>query len=70
MSIPASLIPQLVINAAGTTGALWYLPRAVRRRKNRTVTIVVLAMALFGLWVNLHGYYISGWQGGFRRDKA
>jgi hypothetical protein len=70
VNIPASLYPQLIINALLVAGTLWYLPRAVRGRKNRAVTVVLLVMALYGLWLNLRGYSISGWQNGFSTSRA
>jgi hypothetical protein len=68
MSIPGDVVPELVFNAVATTALLWYLPRALRQRKNRAVTIVVLGMVLVGLGLNLGGHTITGWQGGFKVD--
>lgn len=70
MSITGSVVTQLVINAVLVTATACYLPRAIRRHKNRTFVITVLAMALFGLCVNLTGHTIEGWQEGFHIDKA
>ncbi len=68
MSIPGSVVPQLVIDSVLVLGTLAYLPRAVRRKKNRTFPITVLVLAGVGLWFNVHGHSIAGWQEGFRVD--
>lgn len=70
MSIPGSVVPQLVVNSIMVLGIIAYLPRALRRKKNRTFPVTVLVLAAIGLWLNVHGHSISGWQEGFHVDKG
>lgn len=65
MSIPAAVIPQLVLDVLVGGVALWYLPRAIRLRRNRFVVAIVLAWVAYSTWENLHGVSIEGFfQGG------
>lgn len=63
--VTAAVVPQLVLDAILGIGALCYLPRAVRTRKNRFVVAILLAWVAYSTWENLHGVTIDGFfQGG------
>jgi len=65
--LTGAVIPQLVLDAVVGIGALWYLPRAIRLRRNRFVVAVLLAWVAYSTWENLHGVTIDGFfQGGGR----
>lgn len=42
---------------------------ATRHKKDRTFIITVLVLGCIGLWFNLHGEYIAGWQNGFHAGR-
>lgn len=65
MRITGAVVPQLILDLIVGIAALWYLPRAVRGKKNRFVVAVVLAWVAYSTWENLHGISIEGFfQGG------
>ena len=68
MSIPGSVVPQLLVNIVMFAGALTYLIRSSRGANYRLAAVALMVMACVGLWFNLHGENIEGWQEGFRRD--
>lgn len=68
MSVPGSVVPQLVINSVLVVGFVAYLPRAFGRKKNRAFVVTVLVLAALGLIVNLTGHTIQGWQEAFHVD--
>lgn len=67
MNITSAVVPQLILDALLGLGVLWYLPRALRLKRNRVVCAVLLAWVAYSTWENLHGVTIDGFfQGGGR----
>jgi len=70
MSVPSSLVPQLLFNTAVLVGLLAYLPRAVRRKKLRFAVTVLALVVMAALYANLRGYAIQGPVQGFELEKV
>lgn len=69
MSVPSSLVPQLVLNCLIPLGLVAYLPRALRQQKLRFAVVVLALVEVAAICANLRGYALRGPMQGFRLTK-